>query len=349
MEAGLLVTGMEYTTLGSTGMKVSKICLGCASFGSKDWKPWVVEEEESRKIIEKAIDHGVNFFDTANSYSIGESERILGNVLTDYDRDWSVVASKVFNRMDEDNPNAVGLSRKGIEQELSNTLDRLGMETLDLYQIHRWDYQTPIEETLRTLDDAVRRNQVRYIGASSMYTYQFASALWESDHHDLEQFATMQSHYNLLYREEEREMLPLCDQEGIGVTCYSPLARGHLARPFESFTETSRGRYTENRDDHMQNRIEQYRAGGGEEINKRVRELADEKGASMAQISLAWLLSKNWVDTPIIGTTSVEHLEDAIDAIDINLSSSDVEYLEEPYQPVKVVGQAMEGRKDYVG
>lgn len=340
---------MEYTTLGRTGMKVSKLCLGCASFGSKEWKPWVVEEEKSSEIIETAIDHGINFFDTANSYSLGESERILGNVLDEYDRDWPVVASKVFNRMDANNPNAVGLSRKAIEQELANSLDRLNLETIDLYQIHRWDYQTPIEETLRALDDAVSRNQVRHIGASSMFAYQFATAHWESDRHGLERFETMQNHYNLLYREEEREMLPFCDQEDVGVTCYSPLARGHLARPFESFTETARGKYTEDRTDHMQDRIEQYRAGEGKEINDRVQELSAEKDVTMAQIALAWLLSKDWIDAPIIGTTNVSHLEDAIEALDIKLSSSDIEYLEDPYEPVKVVGQAMEGRKDHVG
>jgi len=323
---------MEYTTLGSTGMEVSRICLGCMSFGTAEWRDWVLDEEESREIIERAIDLGINFFDTANMYSLGESERVLGNVLADYDRDAQVVATKGYFEMDETNPNSGGLSRKALEQELSNSLDRLGMDTVDLYQIHRWDDDTPISETLRTLDDIVRRGQSRYVGASSMWAYQFAEALRTSDLDGLERFQTMQNHYNLLYREEERETLPLCAREGVGVIPWSPLARGYLTRPHEEFDATTRGETDDYAREHP------YFEGGGREVNERVEELAGEYDATMAQIALAWLLEKEHVDAPIVGTTSVEHLEAAVEALDIDLSASDVDYLEAPYEPVGVSG-----------
>ncbi|MHB9286034.1 aldo/keto reductase [Halobacteriales archaeon Cl-PHB] len=322
---------MEYTTLGDTGLEVSRICLGCMSFGTPEWREWVLDEEESQPIIERAIDLGINFFDTANMYSEGESERILGNAL-DGRREEMTVATKVFWQMDDDNPHSMGLSRKAIEQELSNSLDRLGMDTVDLYQIHRWDYDTPVEETLRTLDDAVRRNQVRYIGASSMWAHQFADALHTSDSLGLERFVSMQNHYNLLYREEEREMLPLCDKTGTGVLPWSPLARGYLTRPHEESDATTRGETDEYAMEHP------YFEGNGTAVNERVEELAAEKDASMAQIALSWLLHKDWVDAPIVGTTSVEHLEEAVEALDISLSDSDLEWLEEPYEPVPVSG-----------
>jgi aryl-alcohol dehydrogenase-like predicted oxidoreductase len=323
---------MEYTTLGATGLEVSRICLGCMSFGTPEWRPWVLEEEESREIIERAIDLGINFFDTANMYSLGESERILGDVLADYDRDWPVVATKVYGEMDEENPNAGGLSRKAIEQELANSLERLGMDTIDLYQIHRWDEATPIEETLGALDDAVRRNQVRYIGASSMWAHQFADALHTSDALGLERFVSMQNHYNLVYREEEREMLSLCQKEGIGVIPWSPLARGYLTRPHEDIDATARGETEENMYEHP------YRSGGGREINERVATVAEERGLTMAQVALSWLLHQDAVTAPIVGTTSVDHLEDAVEAIDVSLSDSTLDYLEEPYEPVPVSG-----------
>ena len=322
---------MEYTTLGATGTEVSRICLGCMSFGSSDWRPWVLDPEEGREIIERAIDLGINFFDTANMYSNGESERVLGDALEGR-RDESVVATKCYFRMDDDDPNSGGLSRKAIEQELENSLDRLGMDTIDLYQIHRWDDDTPIEQTLRALDDAVRRGKVRHIGASSMWTHQFADALHTSDSLGLERFQTMQNHYNLTYREEEREMLPLCEKENVGVMPWSPLARGYLTRPHDEIDATTRGETEEHMYDHP------YREGGGKEINERVQELAAEKGVTMAQISLSWLLHQDWVDAPIVGTTSVEHLEDAVEALDIDLSASDLAYLEEPYEPVPVSG-----------
>ncbi len=324
--------GMEYTTLGDTGMEVSKICLGCMSFGSSDWRPWVLDEEEARPVIERAIDLGVNFFDTANMYSNGESERVLGNVLADYDRDQQVVASKVYFQMDEDDPNSGGLSRKTIEQELQASLDRLGMDTIDLYQTHRWDYQTPIDETLSALTDAVRRGDVRYVGTSSQWAHQFADALHTADREGYERFVSMQNHYNLVYREEEREMLPLCQQEGVGVIPWSPLARGYLTRPHEEMDATARGESEDRMRQHP------YVEGGGRAINERVQELAAEHGVTMAQISLAWLFHKDWVDAPIVGTTSVEHLEQAVEALDISLSSSDLAYLEEPYEPVAVSG-----------
>ena len=324
---------MEYTTLGDTGMEVSRLCLGCMSFGSSDWREWVLEDEESKEIIERAIDLGINFFDTANMYSLGESERILGEALEEFDyREESVVATKVYHQMREDDPNSQGLSRKTIEQELEASLDRLGMDTIDLYQIHRWDDETPIETTLRALDDAVRRGQVRYIGASSMWAHQFAEALYRSEHLGLERFVTMQNHYNLVYREEEREMLPLCAKEGVGVIPWSPLARGFLARPHEEIDATTRGETEKRMYEHP------YREGGGDEINERVAELAADKGVTMAQIALAWLLHNEWVDAPIIGTTSVEHLEQAVEALEISLSASDIAYLEEPYEPVPVSG-----------
>ncbi|WP_336357923.1 aldo/keto reductase [Haloarcula sp. CGMCC 1.6347] len=323
---------MEYTTLGSTGMEVSRLCLGCMSFGTSEWRDWVLDEAESREVIERAIDLGINFFDSANMYSMGESERVLGTVLDDYDRDSQVVATKGYFQMDEDDPNSGGLSRKAIEQELSNSLSRLGMDTVDLYQIHRWDYDTPIEQTLRALDDAVRRGQARYVGASSMWAHQFADSLRMSEREGLERFETMQNHYNLLYREEEREMLPLCEKENVGVMPWSPLARGYLTRPHEQVEETVRGETDDYAREHP------YFEGNGREVNERVQELADEYDASMAQIALAWVLDKEWVDAPIIGTSSLEHLEEAVAALEIDLSASDVEWLEDPYEPVRVSG-----------
>ena len=330
---------MEYTTLGSTGMEVSRLCLGGMSFGGGF--DWSLNEEDSREIIERAIDLGINFFDTSNAYSMGESEEIIGNVLGDYDRDEQVVATKVYFptqyfKGEESHPNASGLSRKTIEQELQNSLDRLGMDAIDLYQIHRWDYDTPIEQTLRALDDAVRRGQVRYIGASSMWAYQFADALHTSDLQNLERFATMQNHYNLTYREEEREMIPLCQNEEVGMITWSPLAQGYLTRPHEEMTATTRG-------DDLTDSHEEYRMGGGPEINERVEELAEEKGISMAQLSLSWLLHQDTVDAPIVGTTSVEHLEEAVEALEIDLSDSDLEYLEEPYEPLPIAGNPVPG------
>jgi aryl-alcohol dehydrogenase-like predicted oxidoreductase len=321
---------MEYTTFGRTGTTVSEICLGCMSFGTK-WDDWTLDRDESRELIERAIELGINFFDTANVYSYGESEEILGEVLSEYDRDEFVVATKVYGQMDEDDPNSGGLSRKTIEQELDNSLERLGMDTVDLYQIHRWDDDTPIETTLRALDDAVRRGKVRHVGASSMWAHQFADALHTAERLGLDRFVSMQNLYNLAYREEEREMLPLCEKEDVAVMPWSPLAAGFLTRPHGEFGATTRGEHESDLD-------RGYARGGGPEINERVGVLADEKGVKMAQIALAWQFEKEWVTTPIVGTSSVEHLEDAVEALDIDLSRSEMDYLEEPYEPIPVSG-----------
>ena len=322
---------MEYTTLGDTGMTVSRICLGCMSFGTSDWREWVLDEAESLPIIERALELGINFFDTANMYSRGESERVLGNALAGRTED-NVVATKVFFQMDDDDPNSGGLSRKTIEQELDASRERLGVDTVDLYQIHRWDYETPIEETMRALDDAVRREKVRYLGASSMWAHQFADALHTSDRLGLERFVSMQNHYNLLYREEERETLPLCAREGVGVIPWSPLARGYLARPHEQVEATTRGQTDSYARQHP------YLENGGREVNERVQQIAEDEGLTMAQVALAWLLEQETVDAPIVGVTSVEHLEEAVAAVDVSLSDSDLAYLEEPYDPVPVSG-----------
>lgn len=319
---------MKYTTLGNTGTTVSRICLGCMSF-SEEGEGWTVDRETSIDLVERAVELGINFFDTANVYSTGESESILGDALAGYDRDWPVVATKVHGSMDDDNPNAQGLSRKAIEQELEHSLDRLGMDTIDLYQIHRWDYNTPIAETLAALDDAVRRGQVRYVGASSMWAHQFADALHASDRLGLERFASMQNRYSLTYREEEREMLPLCKNEGVGVIPWSPLAGGYLTRPDDEAGATTRGADAD---------WDDYRAGGGSEINRRVAELAAEKDRTMAQIALAWHLHKDWITAPIVGVSSPNHLEDAAEAVAIDLTSDEIDYLETPYEPKPVVG-----------
>jgi len=325
---------MEYTTLGDSGLEVSRLGLGCMSFGldGSDWRDWVLGETASREVIERAIDLGITFFDTAGVYSWGDSERVLGRVLAEYDRDRQVVATKVHPAWQPEaypNGREAGLSRKAIDQCLAGCLERLGMDTVDLFQTHRWDDATPIEETLGALDDAVRRGDVRYLGASSMWAHQFAEALHTSDRLGLEQFVSMQNHYNLAYREEEREMLPLCAKAGIGVIPWSPLARGFLARPHEAIDATNRGEAERRLYEHP------YREGGGLEVNERVQEVAAQEGLSMAQVALAWLLAKDWVDAPIVGTTSVEHLEAAVEAVDVDLAASDVEYLEEPYEPVR--------------
>ena len=328
---------MEYTTLGNTGMTVSKIGLGCNMLGldSSDKVEWSVDEAQSKRLVNRAIDKGITFFDTANSYSWGDSERVLGSVLNEYDRDELVVATKVYFGPDDGHPNQSGLSRKTIDQELAKSLDRLNMDTVDLYQIHRWDSHTPIEETARTLTKHVQNGNIRYLGATSMWAHQFAEARHTTDKLNLEPFVTMQNHYNLVYREEEREMLPYCAQENIGVIPWSPLARGYLTRPHDEFATTSRGQME---DEEREDRHRVYRQGGGKTINERVEQLATDKDATMAQIALAWQLHKDWIDAPIIGTTSIEHLEEAVVAIDISLSASDIDYLEEPYEPVPISG-----------
>jgi len=324
---------MEYVKFGNTGMDVSRICLGCMSFGDpNNWThKWVLDEEHSRPIIKKAIDLGINFFDTANVYSLGKSEEVLGRALKDYaKRDEIVVATKVFNPMRE-GPNGSGLSRKEIMNEIDKSLKRLGMDYVDLYIIHRWDYNTPIEETLDALNDVVKAGKARYIGASAMYAWQFQKALDVAKQHNWTHFVSMQNHYNLIYREEEREMMPLCREEKIAVTPYSPLAAGRLAR------EWSKTTYRSETDEVAKSKYDAT-ADTDKAIVDRVIELAKKHGVSMSQISLAWLLHKEPVVAPIVGATKESYLEDAVASLSVKLSPEEMAYLEEPYVPHRVVG-----------
>jgi aryl-alcohol dehydrogenase-like predicted oxidoreductase len=323
---------MEYTTLGDTGMTVSKLCLGTMSFGSG--RAWTLDEEESDEIIQRALELGINFFDTANVYSQGEAEEILGSSLAGHDRDRLVVSTKVYHPMGSDNPNSSGLSRKTIQQELSNSLERLGMDAVDIYHAHSLDPETDVATTMRAFNEVIERGMARSLGASSVWAWEFAEALRVAESLGLEAFSVMQNHYNLAYREEERDVLPLCEKHGVGVIPYSPLARGYLTRPDDATEETTRGADEAVEYDHT------YHEGGGRTINERVSELAAEKDVSMAQISLSWLLHQEWVDAPIIGVSSVEHLEGAVEALDVSLSESELEYLEEPYEPSEIAGHS---------
>ena len=324
---------MEYTRLGSTGMKVSRICLGCMGFGDAQWvHKWVLNEENSRPIIQKALEMGINFFDTANVYSIGKSEEILGHALKDFARrDEVVIATKVNGKM-RDDPNGAGLSRKAILSEIDNSLRRLGTDYVDLYIIHRWDYQTPIEETMETLNDIVRAGKARYIVASAMFAWQFQKALHVADKHGWTRFVAMQNHLNLIYREEEREMLPLCRDEKIGVTPYSPLASGRLTRDWSS-EKTMRSET-----DQIAKSKYDSAAETDQQVVARVAEIAEKRGVPRVHIALAWLLQKEPVTAPIIGATKISHLEDAIGALSVKLTPEEVTYLEEPYVPHRIVG-----------
>lgn len=325
---------MEYMNLGRTGLQVSRICLGCMSFGSKQWREWVVEEADARPIIKKALELGINFFDTANMYSVGVSEEIVGRALRDYvSRDEVVLATKVYFPMNE-LPNQGGLSRKHIMSAIDASLKRLGTDYVDLYQIHRWDYNTPIEETLEALDDLVRMGKVRYLGASSMFAWQFARALYTAKANNWTRFVTMQNHYNLIYREEEREMIPLCQAEGVGVIPWSPLARGFLAgnRGKDGSGETLRAKT-----DEYSKRIYSY-TPADMTIAERVQELAQKHEVKASQIALAWMLSKPGIVAPIIGTSKVAQLEDVVAAITLKLTADEVKYLEAPYQPHAISG-----------
>jgi aryl-alcohol dehydrogenase-like predicted oxidoreductase len=325
---------MEYTRLGSTGMKVSRICLGCMGFGDgMRWvHKWVLDEENSRPIIKKALELGINFFDTANVYSIGASEEILGRALKDFaKRDEIVIATKIHGKMREE-PNGGGLSRKAILNEIDNSLKRLQTDYVDLYQIHRWDYETPIEETMETLNDVVRAGKVRYIGASAMWAWQFQKALHVSEKHGWARFISMQNHLNLMYREEEREMLPLCRDQNIGSIPYSPLASGRLTRD-----ASSEGTLRAETDQIQKMKYDAY-AEPDQQIVQRVAEMAQKYGASRVHVALAWLLQKEPVTAPIIGATKISHLEDAIGALSLKLTPEDVAYLEEPYIPHRIVG-----------
>lgn len=325
---------MEYARLGSTGMKVSRICLGCMGLGdAQRWiHKWVLNEEDSRPIIKKALELGINFFDTANVYSLGASEEILGRALKDFaKRDEAVIATKVHGKMHE-GPNGGGLSRKAILSEINHSLKRLETDYVDLYQIHRWDYETPIEETMEALNDVVRSGKARYIGASAMWAWQFQKALHVSDQHGWARFVSMQDHYNLIYREEEREMLPLCRAEGIGSIPYSPLASGRLTRDW-SAESTLRSETDQIQKMKYDASTEMDRA-----IVERVAEIAAKRGASRTHIALAWLLQKEPVTAPIIGATKIAHLEEAVGALSVKLTPEEVAYLEEPYVPHRIVG-----------
>jgi aryl-alcohol dehydrogenase (NADP+) len=324
---------MQFTRLGTTGTTVSRLCLGMMTYGLPTTRAWALEEAEARPFVQKAIEYGFNFFDTADVYSEGASEKITGRALKDFasSRDEIVVATKVHGVMGQ-GPNMRGLSRKHIMQAIDASLTRLGMDYVDLYQIHRFDPATPMEETLEALTDVVKAGKALYIGASSMYAWQFAQYLALADRHGLSRFVTMQNHYNLLYREEEREMLPLCRKEGIGVIPWSPLARGLLTRPRAESDATLRAR-TDTFGKDMYRRDE----GDGAVID-RVNEVAKRRGVPSAQIALAWLLAQPAVTAPIIGASKTTHLDDAVKALDIKLDAEELATLAEPYQPHPVLG-----------
>ncbi|MCO5187769.1 MAG: aldo/keto reductase [Anaerolineae bacterium] len=325
---------MDYVKLGNTGLDVSPICLGAMSFGTaKGWvhNEWALNEEDSRTIVKRALELGVNFFDTANIYAYGASEEILGRALHDFaNRDEVVIATKVHGRMHA-GPNGGGLSRKHIMQQIDASLQRLGTDYIDLYIIHRWDYNTPIEETLAALHDVVQAGKARYIGASAMYAFQFQKALYSAEKHNWTRFVSMQNHMNLLYREEEREMIPLCSEEGIAVTPYSPLASGRVARPWSATT-------TRLETDPIARSKYDATADADKMIVERVVEIAQQHDVPMAHIALAWLLQKDAVVAPVIGATRLPHLESAVAAIKVQLTVEDVAYLEEPYVPHPIVG-----------
>jgi len=322
---------MDYIKFGNTGMDVSKICLGCMSFGdaSSGFNSWALDYDASKAIVKRAVELGINFFDTANCYSFGTSEEFLGRALKEYAvRDETVIATKVFIRMG-DGPNKQGLSRKSIMQEADASLRRLGTDYIDLYIIHRWDYHTPIEETMSALNDLVKSGKVRYIGASAMFAWQFQKALHVADKNGWVKFVSMQNHYNLIYREEEREMIPLCENEKIAITPYSPLASGRLSRGINADTIRTKT-------DEVQ--LSKYSSTEADDqiIIDRVAKIAEKRGITRSQVALAWLMNKNTI--PVIGATKVSHLEDSIGSIRITLSPEEMAYLEEPYLPHRIVG-----------
>jgi 1-deoxyxylulose-5-phosphate synthase len=326
---------VQYARLGQSGLKVSRICLGCMSYGSSKWRPWVLDEEASRPFIRQALESGINFFDTADVYSLGVSEEVVGRALRDFAvrRGDLVIATKVHSKMGE-GPNDKGLSRKHIMDSIDASLRRLGTEYVDLYQIHRWDDETPIEETLDALDDVLRAGKARYLGASSMFAWQFGRALHVAGERGWSRFVSMQNHYNLVYREEEREMIPLCRAEGVGLIPWSPLARGFLAgnRVAEGkASETVRAKS----DDFAK---QMYFQPDDFAVAARVQEVARRLGCKPAQVALAWVASRPGVAAPIVGATKAGHLDDAIAALDIALEPADIGALEEPYRPHRVLG-----------
>ena len=324
---------MEYVNLGKTGLKVSRVCLGCMTYGVPDRgaHPWSLDEEKSRPFIKRALELGINFFDTANAYSDGTSEEIVGRALRDFARREEIVlATKVFFPMRE-GPNARGLSRKSIMIEIDASLRRLGTDYVDLYQIHRWDEHTPIEETLAALHDVIKAGKARYIGASSMYAWQFSKAQYTARQNGWTPFASMQNHYNLLYREEEREMLPLCAAEGVGVIPWSPLARGRLTRAWNETTNRTEA-------DEFGKTLYTATPDADRKIVERVSEIATQRGVPRAQVALAWLAHKPFVTAPIVGASKLHHLDDAVAALSIELTPEEISSLEEPYVPHPVVG-----------
>ena len=323
---------MKYTNLGRSGLKVSRICLGMMSYGDPNWRSWVLTEEAGRPFVKRALEAGINFFDAADMYSLGATEQILGRAVRDFtQRDRVVIATKAYFPMSDD-VNDRGLSRKHLLSAVDRSLERLGTDYIDLYQIHRDDPSTPMEETSRALDDLIRSGKVRYIGASSMAAWQFAKALYLADRHGLTRFVSMQNHYNLVYREEEREMMPLCREEGIGVVPWSPLARGFLAGNRRSSDKGETARAQSDKIAH-----ELYYRDADFRIVDRVVALAGQKGVKPAQIALAWLLHQPGVTSPIVGATKMEQLDQAIAALDITLSEEECRNLEELYEPHPVL------------
>jgi 1-deoxyxylulose-5-phosphate synthase len=322
---------LQYTQLGGTGLEVSRICLGCMSYGDTSWQGWVLGEDEARPHIHAALELGINFFDTADTYSHGRSEEITGKVLRESGvrRDELVLATKVFFPTRKDGPNRQGLSRKRILDACDASLRRLGFDYIDLYQIHRWDPRTPIEETMEALDALVRAGKVRYLGASSMAAWQFAKAIYTARGRGWHPFVSMQNHYNLVYREEEREMIPLCVAEGVGVIPWSPLARGLLTRPADTATPRKNT-------DEFGKRL--YASDGDLDVVQAVQKLAREKDASPARIALAWILGAPGVTAPIIGTTKLEHVADAVAGLDLVLTPEERTRLEAPYRPHPILG-----------
>jgi len=326
---------MKYVRLGNTGLRVSRICLGTMTYGSKQWRDWVLEEKEARPFFERALEAGINFFDTADAYSVGVSEEITGRALGELARrDQMVIATKVFMKLG-DGPNDGGLSRKHVLDAIDASLRRLDTDYVDLYQIHRWHYNTPIEETMEVLHDVVKAGKARYIGASSMFAWQFAKAQQVAERNGWTRFVSMQNHYNLIYREEEREMNPLCIDQGVGLIPWSPLARGFLAgnRVRESFGDTTRAKT-----DPMAQRM--YYQDCDFDVVERVVELARKRGVSPAQIALAWLLQRPGVSAPILGASKLPQLDEAIGALDIELDEAECKSLEEPYRPHPILGHA---------
>jgi aryl-alcohol dehydrogenase-like predicted oxidoreductase len=323
---------MDYVRLGTTGLKVSRICLGCMTYGvpERGNHLWTLDEAASRPFIQRALELGINFFDTANVYSDGTSEEIVGRALRDFARREDVViATKVHGRM-HPGPNGAGLSRKAIMAEIDASLRRLGTDYVDLYQTHRWDYQTPIEETLEALHDVVKAGKARYIGASSMFAWQFAKALFLADQHGWTRFISMQNHYNLLYREEEREMMNLCADQGVGVIPWSPLARGRLTRDWDDATERSR----------TDEFGKMLYVDADRRVVEHVAEVASRRGVSHARVALAWMLGKPFVTSPIVGASKPHHLDDAVAALSLKLTTEEVASLEAAYIPHAVAGFA---------